>query len=126
MMPGSLHIASLLRAPLMHRCTSLLGAMMLVLMLWTGGATHAAAAFDCIPVTAEAPGHFDGDQDQVPSDPDQGVPHHHGGCSGHSGVALAGAKQTALSLKGNALPFLWSQVGKPGHIPEAQLRPPMA
>ena len=110
----------------MHRWTSLLGAMMLVLMLWTGGATHAAAAFDCIPVTAEAPGHFDGDQDQVPSSQDQGVPHHHTGCSGHNEVAPSGTPRFDFASNGNVLPFCRSEAGRPGHNPEAQLRPPMA
>ena len=110
----------------MHRWTSFFGAMMLVLMMWTGGATHAAAAFDCIPVQAETSGHFEGDQDQAPSSPDHGVPHHHAGCSGHFEVASSGTVQARVSSSVNVLPVCWSETRKPGHNPEAQLRPPMA
>lgn len=111
---------------MMHRWTSLVGAIMLVLMLWTGGATHAAAAFDCIPVTTEAAGHFDGDQDQAPSSPDQDVPHHHAGCSGHYEVAPSGAARLDFAWNGDVLSFSWSEGEPPGHDPEAHLRPPMA
>ena len=110
----------------MNRWTSLLGAMLLVLLLWTGGAAHAAERFDCIPVTAEAPGHFDGDQDQVPSGPDQGVAHHHTGCSGHHEAAPANAAPTEVALSQVLVPFAWRESGRPGRGPDSDLRPPIA
>ena len=110
----------------MHRWTTLLGALMLVLMLWTGGAAHAAERFDCIPVTAEAAGHFDGDQDQVPSGPDQGVAHHHTGCSGHHVAAPTSLPTIDMSLTGKTIPLAWREAGVPGHSPDTDLRPPIA
>lgn len=110
----------------MHRWTSLVGALMLVLMFWTGGAAHAAERFDCMPLTAETTGHFEGDKDQVPSSPDQGVAHHHSGCSGHhiagpnslASLDIGSPKQTA--------PLAWREAGVPGRGPDADLRPPIA
>lgn len=122
----SLLFAALLRAPLMNRWTSLLGAMMLVLMLWTGGAAHAAERFDCIPVTAESVEHFDGDQDQVPSSPDQGVAHHHSGCNGHHLAGLDNLATIDISGSGQAMPLAWREAGVPSHSPDADLRPPIA
>ena len=110
----------------MPRWTSLLGAMLLVLMLWTGGAAHAAERFDCIPVTAEAAGHFDGDQDQVPSAPDQGAAHHHSGCNGHHVAAPASGASIEIGALNRATPFAWREAGVPGRGPDTQLRPPTA
>lgn len=110
----------------MHRWTSLLGAVLLVLMLWTGGASHAAERFDCIPATAEAASHFDGDQDQVPSSPDQGVAHHHSGCNGHHMAAPAVASSISPALFRQATPVACREAGAPGRGPDAELRPPIA
>jgi hypothetical protein len=116
----------MLRAPVMNRWASLLGALMLVLMLWTGGAAHAAERFDCIPMTVQAEGHFDGDGDEAPAGPDQGVAHHHAGCSGHhlnapdSVVSALVAKPTAVLLLER------SDTGTRGNEPDGELRPPIA
>ena len=110
----------------MHRWTSFLGALMLVLMLWTGGVAHAAERFDCIPVSAESADHFDGDQDQVPSSPDQGVAHHHSGCNGHHIAAPAGVASIELGAAGKSIRLAWREAGVPGHGPENHLRPPIA
>lgn len=110
----------------MHRLTSIVGALMLVLMLWTGGAAHAAERFNCIPVTAETSGHFDGDQDQVPSSPDQDVAHHHASCNGHQLAAPTNLATIDISLSGKAVPLEWREAGVPDHGPDADLRPPIA
>lgn len=110
----------------MHRWTSILGALLLVLMLWTGSSAHAAERFDCIPVTAEAVNHYDGDQDQVPPGPDQGVAHHHSGCSGHHVATPAKMPSIGLALIQDIAPFAWREVGIPGHSPDSELRPPIA
>ena len=115
----------LLLAPLMHRWTSLLGAMMLVVMLWTSAAAHAAERFDCIPVTAQATDHLDGDQDQVPASPDQDVAHH-SGCSGHHLAPPATAPFIAVALSRKTVPLAWREAGVPGHSPDTDLRPPIA
>ena len=110
----------------MARWTTLVSALMLVLMMWTGGAAHAAERFDCIPVTVEVEGHFDGDGDEAPAGPDQGIAHHHAGCSGHhlsapdTVVAAVGVKPS-----GTLLPTL-SEVGTWGNEPDSELRPPIA
>lgn len=110
----------------MHRWTSLMGALMLVLMLWTGGAAHAAERFDCMPVTAEAAGHFEGDKDQVPSSPEQEVAHHHSGCNGHQVSAPANMANIDLKLPSKAVTLAWREAGMPGRSPDTDLRPPIA
>jgi hypothetical protein len=110
----------------MHRWTSLLGAILLVLMLWTGGAAHATERFDCIPATAEATDHYDGGQEQGPSDPDKGVAHHHSGCGGHHVAASPNALSIELALIREAAPLAWQEIGLSGHGPDSELRPPIA
>lgn len=110
----------------MTRWTSLLGAMMLVLMLWTGVAAHAAEGFDCIPVTADVAGHFEGDRDEAPSGRDQGKAHHHSGCSGHQLAAPADQAAIELSFADISTPAARQEAGVPGHGPGALLRPPTA
>jgi hypothetical protein len=110
----------------MQRWTSLIGALLLVLMSWTGGAAHAAERFDCIPATAQAGDHFDGDQDQAPSIPDQGVAHHHSGCNGHHVTAPANLPSIEFRHADRLPPLAWREAGVPGRGPDAQLRPPIA
>lgn len=105
---------------------SFLGAMMLVLMLWTGGMAHAAERFDCMPTTSEAAGHFDGDRDETPSGRDQGVAHHHSGCSGHHVAAPSDVAPVLIGASASTAPFAWRELGVPGRGPDAQLRPPIA
>lgn len=109
----------------MNRWATFLGAIMLVLMLWTGSAAHAAERFDCIPVMAGAEGHFDGQQEQLPSSPDQGVAHHHSGCGGHHEAAPAADGSMAIRLTDGTAPLVWREAGVPGRGPDAQLRPPI-
>lgn len=110
----------------MNRWTSLFGALLLVLMLWTGGAAHATERFDCVPVIAETAGHFDGDQDQIPSSPDEGVAHHHSGCNGHHVAAPASLSSLDIGRSEEVAPLTWREAGVPGRGPDSDLRPPIA
>lgn len=110
----------------MNRWTSILGALMLVLLLWTGGAAHAAEQFNCIPATAEAAHHFDGDQDQVPSSPEHGVAHHHSGCGGHYAAAPADLSPVGIGHSRGEVLLTAGQRFVAGQGPKAQLRPPIA
>lgn len=105
---------------------ALIGALMLVLMLWTGGLAHAAERIDCIPVTAEAAGHFEGDGDQLPSERDGGVAHHHTGCSGHQLAAPARVPEAPLFHSAEARMFPLDETGPPSREPDNRLRPPIA
>ena len=110
----------------MHRWISFLGALMLVLTLWTGGAAHAAERFDCVPATAEAGAHFDGDEDQAPSAPGQGAAHHHSGCSGHHLAAPVKTAEAPMCHSAAARTFLRNEAAPPSREPDNQLRPPIA
>lgn len=110
----------------MNRWTSLLGALMLVLVFWTGGAAHAAEKFECIPVSADATGHFEGDSDQAPSDRGQDVGHHHSVWSDHHVAATADALAVKLPRSAASDFLAWREAGVPGRGPDADLRPPIA
>lgn len=114
------------RAKSMLGLKTLFGALMLVLMVWTGGLAHAAEQIECIPVTSEAAGHFEGDGDQLPSDPDQSVAHHHAGCSGHQVAAASGSPALSFAPSARTAPHAWREAGAPGREPDTHLRPPIA
>lgn len=99
---------------------------MLVLMLWTSGSAHAAQSFDCVPVSAATEGHFEGDQDELPSSTDKGVAHHHAGCGGHQLAAPADGR-TVLSEDGRSgPPHAYPSFALALAEPDQQLRPPIA
>lgn len=100
--------------------------MMLVLVVLAGGMAHAAERFDCIPVTAEAAGHYDGDGDEWPPNRDQGVAHHHSGCSGHQLAAPIQTPELTIGLSAAMIPMVWREAGVPGRGPDSLLRPPIA
>lgn len=110
----------------MNRWISLVSALLLVLTLWTGEAAHAAERLECIPVSAQAAGHFDGDSDQTPSDREQGAAHHHSGCSGHSVAATVDMAPLDLFHLGRVPPTFREDDGTLGLVPDAGLRPPIA
>lgn len=116
----------MLRAQLMSPWKAIAGALMLVLMLWTGGLAHAAEQIQCVPASADAAGHFEGDADQLPSDDGQGVAHHHAGCSGHHLAAPSEDAAGLLNLSPATVPLAWREAGIPGRGPDTQLRPPNA
>lgn len=105
---------------------ALIGALMLVLMLWTGGLAHAAERAVCIPAAADAAGHYEGDDDQRSSDRQQGFAHHHAGCSGHQFAAPAEQPATVVNPLSVKLPPVRSEASLNGHDPDGQLRPPIA
>jgi hypothetical protein len=110
----------------MRSWKTLIGAFMLVLMLWAGGLAHAAEPVDCIPVTVEAAGHYEGDKDQLPSDRDQGAAHHHTGCSGHQLAAPAEHVTAAVHHSSARIRLARSAADLHGQSPPAELRPPIA
>lgn len=111
----------------MHRWLHFIGALMFAVMLWTSSASHAAEAFGCVEVSAEAAGHFDGDGDQTPADPDKGVPHHHGGgCHGHHNAMSAGGEAAPTATSSGAILAPSPDTLLAGRGPPAALRPPIA
>ena len=105
----------------------LIASLMLAVMLWTGNVAHAAEAFGCVEVSAETPGHFDGDQDQTPADTDQAVPHHHGGgCHGHHNATAADGDDAPAADPAPALIDRWTDSRVTGRGPPAAHRPPIA
>lgn len=110
----------------MRRFLTLVGALMLVVLVWTSSAAHAAEAFGCIEVSANSVGHFDGDDDQVPSDTDKRVPHHHGGCSGHHVGVPATVDAAVPTAAGESPAALRAKYGLPSREPDRALRPPIA
>lgn len=110
----------------MHRWIHLLGALSLVLLLWTGGTARAAEGYIPIAVAAESAGHFAGDKDEVPSDQHQGIPHHHFACGEHAAAAWSDTRAATLA----------QPIGEPGlgrarsilngREPDTQIRPPIA
>lgn len=109
----------------MNRWTSILGALMLVLMLWTSATAHAAQPFDCSPATAEVTGDLEGGQDQLPSGPDQGVADDHAGCGAHHAAAPGNVAAIDMALLQNLVPVSWREFGRPGDSPGSELRPPI-
>lgn len=122
----SQHPWHLLRAHPVRRWTALLGSLLLVLMLWTGTVAHAAEQLDCVPVAADTLGHYEGDSDQVPADPDKGVAHHHAGCGGHQIAAPSGGLDIYFADAIPVRPTGSSLAGLHGRSPDRQLRPPIA
>ena len=110
----------------MRRLLPFLGALMVAMMLWTGSAANAAEILGCVEVAADAAGHFEGDQDQVPSDPDKGTPHHHGQCHGHCTSVIRDAGGTAFRLESAAAIGPGLQSATTGCDPGTTLRPPIA
>jgi len=110
----------------MARLTQFIGALLLVLTLWTGTTAHAAERFDCIPATEQSAGHFEGDRDETPDDPDRGVAHHHGGCNGHHVATPGHYALISFSVGSSGLTGARQDAAPPGREPEGQLRPPIA
>ena len=110
----------------MRTWKTLIATMMLALMLWAGGLAHASEPIECTPATAEAGGHFEGDDDQLPSEHDEGVVHHHAGCSGHQLVAAAALPAVGVDDSSATVPSARPEAGMRGRLPDRQLRPPIA
>lgn len=122
----SVNFAGLLKTAQMRRWSSFICAILLVLTLWTGGPARAMEPFDCIPVSAQVIGHFDGDEDQRTGNSEKGVAHHHAGCSAHQTAVARGVTLLVLEPSGKLVPSPRNKIGVPGLGPDAQLRPPAA
>jgi hypothetical protein len=110
----------------MRRILPLISALMLVLILWTGSAAHAAEAMECGVTTVEAAGHYEGDGDEVPADSNQGSPHHHSACHGHCAALPGGAEGSSLHGGGSAILGMGAASAGHGTEPIAEIRPPIA
>lgn len=110
----------------MNRWTHLIGALMLVLMLWTGGAAHAADQDPIVPVTVEATRHFDGDGDQSPSDKHQRTAHHHAGCGDHQVAARDDGSAVTVAMRVDSQPVVRRDAPARSRNPDNHLRPPIA
>jgi hypothetical protein len=110
----------------MWRPFSFLACLMLVLMLWTGTAAHAAETL--LPI-AEPSGinweHAHGDADEVPADADKASPHHHGLCHGHDFRVPPGYSPAAPIVAANLPGFPPVHALSPVQADKA-LRPPIA
>lgn len=116
----------LLTACPMQRLTILFGALMLAVFVWTASTAHAAERLDCVTVSVEAVGHFDGDGDEAPDSDEKGVAHHHSGCSGHHSATPADQPSPVWANRQAALRRDWNTRGSTDREPDEQLRPPIA
>lgn len=110
----------------MRRLLPLISAFMLVLVLWTGSAAHAAEAMDCGDTSVSAGAHYEGDADEVPADADKGTPHHHGVCHGHCAAVPADAGSANIAALSGILQVLRPSNFRSGTPPDLALRPPIA
>lgn len=118
--------SQMLWAIAMRRWTTMIGAMLLVLMLWTGATGHAAERVECPPGAIEATLHSDGQQPPAPAQPDSSTLHQHFGCSGHHLVAPDMPKPAALASGPGPMPANRQSGLHPGDEPGLNLRPPIA
>ncbi|MGN7999685.1 hypothetical protein [Sphingomonas sp. 22176] len=89
----------------MLRHAWLLLIVLFAVALTTSGAVHAREAPSNTSIACGGEAHADGDNDQVPADADQDMPHHHGGCHGHA-VALEATPSAPIlhsTLTGNTV-----------------------
>lgn len=110
----------------MQRWTSLVGALLLVLTLWTGNAAHAARPTHCPPAPVEQLTNVDRQSDQAPSEKDNGVTHYHLGCGGHQIASQADLEPLILIGSRGFLPVARQDNWNAGEDPPLTLRPPIA
>lgn len=110
----------------MRRLMPLLSAFMLILMLWTGSAAHAAEAMECGEEVTAAAGHYEGDGVEVPADSDSPEPHHHGVCHGHC-VGVPVVDRLVDHVEHSVVPNgVFKEAFHSGTPPDSALRPPIA
>lgn len=110
----------------MNRWIHLIGALALVLLLWTSGTARAADQYMQVPVAAEITGHFAGDKDEVPSDNHKSAPHHHLSCGEHATAAWRTDPATVTFLLGREQASALARCPPEGREPDNDLRPPIA
>lgn len=110
----------------MRRWTSTIGALLLVLMLWTGAAGHAAELVECSPTSAEYSDHVGDDGDSRSDDRGGKAAHYHLGCSGHC-VATSSDGKTLPARPATSVTTFDRQIfWRAGDEPALTLRPPIA
>lgn len=126
-MPRGLPISTrLLWAIPMRRWTSTLGALLLLLMLWTGAAGHAAERTECPPASIEMASHVDDQQSPAPDQTDSNTLHQHFGCSGHHLAPPLIAESAILAMSSGLIQSDRQAMWHPGDGPGLTLRPPIA
>jgi len=110
----------------MRRWLSMIASLMLAVMVWTGGVAHAAEALSCAEVSATESGHFNGDEDQTPSDSGKAVTHHHSGCHGHHNLVPAAFEAQSRTFDSYAPPGFDHDSALIDRQPPTALRPPIA
>ena len=110
----------------MSRLVAILCAVMLVLSFGMGTTAHAEQRFDCMPVTSQTSGHFDGDRDESPSKSEKGAAHHHSGCGGHHFGSPSAVEEPTFADAAQTLTSGATAAFAPGAAPDNQLRPPIA
>lgn len=110
----------------MRRLWPLFGTLMLAALLWTSSAARAAELAGCFEVAAESAGHFEGDKDQVPADPDNGTPHHHSPCHGHCASVVNESDAGPIALDSVRTLGCRREMTTAGCDPGTTLRPPIA
>ncbi|MBX3562683.1 MAG: hypothetical protein KF780_12835 [Sphingomonas sp.] len=110
----------------MRRLLAFFCVLMMALVAWSATAAQATEAFECVEISGDAAGHFEGDADQVPGDSDKGTTHHHAVCHGHcSAIAEVAAFGSPLSPPARRARTFETQVLS-GSDPGQSLRPPIA
>lgn len=110
----------------MRRWTTILTAMMFVLILWTGGVAHAGEQIDCVAVTTGTAGAVEGDDDGLPLDSGKCGAHHHAGCSAHQFATAGEAPDAIVGAVAGVVPVAWREAGVLARGPDCLLRPPIA
>ncbi len=114
------------KAPPMRRWLTIIASLMLAVMVWTGGVAHAAEAFSCAEVSSAESGHFNGDEDQTPSDSGKAVTHHHSGCHGHHNLVPLAFEAGSRVSASYALLGFGHDTAPTERQPPTALRPPIA
>lgn len=110
----------------MRPWAALVSAFLLALAVWSGGTARAAEPFDCIPLSAETAGHFDGDGDQSQNGSHEAVPHQHAGCTEHFLASVDDGHDALVAPPKGCGAFAGREPRIAGHDPKEQLRPPKA
>jgi hypothetical protein len=104
--------------------------VLMALILFAGPFTPAASASVIIPCAmaseVAASGHTAGDADEVPSDRDQGTPHHHGVGHGHDVGVAPPAFFAMMLLSLLETTSRWEAPTPSSVAPTSDLRPPIA
>ena len=110
----------------MRRWTPNIGALLFVLMLWTGVTGHAAERTECPPASIEMALHADEGPVPAPAQPDSNALHQHLSCSGHHLAGTFTTEPAILADSTGLIPTDRQAMWHPGDEPGLTLRPPIA